>query len=79
MVIYNALIGDELKSVVISNDKIVSVESNRNNRDIDAGGKRLIPKVQEQLLIYYSLEPQTKVIRLWFWFNYIQIQNSLYR
>ena len=46
MVIYNALIGDELKSVVISDGKIVSVESNRNNGDIDAGGKRLIPKVQ---------------------------------
>ena len=43
MVIYNALIGDELKSVVISDGKIVSVESNRNNGDIDAGGKRLIP------------------------------------
>ena len=52
--------------MVISDGKIVSVESNRNNGDINAGGKRLIPKVQEQLLIYYSLEPQTKVIRLWF-------------
>lgn len=29
--------------MVISDGKIVSVESNRNNRDIDAGGKRLIP------------------------------------
>ena len=29
--------------MVISDGKIVSVESNRNNGDIDAGGKRLIP------------------------------------
>ena len=43
MVIYNALISGELKSVVISEGKIVSVESNRNNGDIDAGGNRLIP------------------------------------
>ena len=43
MVIYNALISGELKSVVINGGKIVSVESNQNNGDIDAGGKRLIP------------------------------------
>ena len=43
MIIYNALISGELKSVVINGGKIVSVESNRNNGDIDAGGKRLIP------------------------------------
>lgn len=43
IVIYNALISGELKSVVISEGKIVSVESNRNNGDIDAGGNRLIP------------------------------------
>ena len=43
MVIYNALISGELKSVVISEGTIVSVESNRGNGDIDAGGRRLIP------------------------------------
>lgn len=43
MVIFNAEIGGELKSVLIKDGKIESVGDNVNTGDIDAGGNRLIP------------------------------------
>lgn len=43
MVIYNAEIGGELKSVLINDGKIEAVTDNVNVGDIDAGGNRLIP------------------------------------
>ena len=43
MVIYNAEINGELKSVQIKNGKIEAVGDNENVGDIDAGGNRLIP------------------------------------
>ena len=43
MIIYNADINGELKSVIIENGKIVSVGENRRSGDIDAAGNRLIP------------------------------------
>ena len=43
MIIYNADINGELKSVLTENGKIVSVGENRRGGDIDACGNRLIP------------------------------------
>ncbi len=43
MVIYNALIGDKLKSVNIENGIIKSIGENTENGDINAEGNRLIP------------------------------------
>lgn len=43
MIIYNADINGELKSIVTENGKIASVGDNRRNGDIDACGNRLIP------------------------------------
>lgn len=43
MIIYNALIGGCLKSVIIKDGKIAEVTDNINSGDINAGGNRLIP------------------------------------
>lgn len=43
MVIYNAKIGDSLKSVTIEGGKIAEISDNVKSGDIDAGGNRLIP------------------------------------
>ena len=43
MIIYNAEINGELKTVVTEGDKIAAVEENRKNGDINAEGNRLIP------------------------------------
>lgn len=43
MIIYNAEINGELKTVVTEGGKIISVEENRKNGDINAEGNRLIP------------------------------------
>lgn len=43
MVIYNALIDGELKSVVTADGKISAVNENVTNGDINAGGNRVIP------------------------------------
>ena len=43
MIIYNALIGEDLKSVKTENGKIAEIADNVKSGDIDAGGNRLIP------------------------------------
>ena len=43
MIIYNAEINGELKTVVTENGKIAAVEENRKDGDINADGCRLIP------------------------------------
>ncbi len=43
MIIYNAEINGELKTVVTDGGKIMSVEENRQSGDINAEGNRLIP------------------------------------
>lgn len=43
MIIYNAKINGELKTVVTENGKIAAVEENRKDGDINAEGCRLIP------------------------------------
>lgn len=43
MIIYNALIGESLKSLTIRDGKITEIAENVINGDIDAGGNRLIP------------------------------------
>ena len=45
MIIYNAEINGKLKTVVTEGGKIISVEENRKDGDINAEGCRLIPEI----------------------------------
>ena len=50
MIIYNAEINGELKTVKLDGGKIVSVEPDTGRGDIDAGGFRMFSRLQREII-----------------------------